>query len=200
MNVGVSLNGDNNIDLIKFSNDHNIKYWYACDGGVKHLEQYNIAPKSIVGDLDSINKKYDNIIKKEEQLTSDSEFLIKYLNEKYDDLKIFIVGAIGNNRIEHFYNNLITINDNNVEIYLENNIVYFTNKPIEIKYDRNCNYISFFAISSLKNLTIENAKYNIFEKDIQTNESFGLSNEFVIDQDINLLFDSGKVMIIKSIK
>lgn len=203
MNVAIALNGSNNLNLKLLSDQLNINHWVASDGGYNTLETYHIKPDIVIGDMDSINnmQAVESIIYPANKDVSDGYLALKYCLDNYQDIDhIYIIGVIDDRRLEHFWNNIISLFDNKVVIITDNNIICYTDKDIKLDYLANCDYISMFSLTDISNLSINGAKYEVKHQDYQANRFLGLSNEFVNKQSINVTLDSGQLVIFYSFK
>lgn len=201
MNIGLSLNGKNDIDLNKLSNKLDIKTWICADGGINHLKAYNKEPKVVLGDFDSSNKleNYNVIQFSTDKDLTDGQLALNYIIDNYNDIdNIYVIGIMDDIRIEHFYANLVNFKHNKVKLITKNNLIMYTDSNIDIKYIDNCDYISIFNIGDIKGLNINNAKYNVVNRDIINGNFNGISNEFVNQNDINITLNDGWLMIIYS--
>lgn len=81
----------------------------AVDGGVKHCLSLNITPHLVVGDLDSAKKEHleelrqknVQIIKKEDQETTDLEYALERCVNWEKIEQVTVLGAIGGERSDH---------------------------------------------------------------------------------------------------
>ena len=160
MNILLILNGNNIVDIKKLG--LTFDYIVAVDGGYNHCIKQNIIPNEIIGDFDSINLKNNisNIrcIKlNKDKFYTDGEEALKYIINKFENINnIFIVGFSDEDRIDHLINNIFfCAKYPSKKIYLidNKNILFFTNKSIELKYFEFIKYVSFFPITNIKNLT-----------------------------------------------
>ena len=77
----------------------------------------------------------------------------------------------------------------------DNNYIFLTDKSIILKGNRG-ETISFQAYcDEVKNFNISGAKYNLTNFDLKLGDSITTSNEF-LDEEIEITFDSGIVMIL----
>lgn len=201
MNIGLSLNGKNDIDLNILSSKLSIDTWICADGGINHLKKYNLEPKVVLGDCDSSSELDNyNVIKfcTNKDLT-DGQLALNYILDNYDNIdNIYVIGIMDDIRIEHFYANLVNFKHNKVKLITKNNLIMYTDSNIDIKYIDNCDYISIFNIDDIKGLSINNAKYNVDNIDIINSNFNGISNEFVNKNDIKITLNNGWLMIIYS--
>ncbi len=204
MNILVVLAGQINININKIIKNYNINYIVAVDGGYNHLVNSNIEPNLLIGDFDSVNKenlkninKDVNIIKlnynKDE---SDFKSALIAINKLKNDVDIYVIGFLSQNRIEHFYANIKNINEkitfisDNTKIYLlpkgEHSIVFK-------------GYVSFFAFEEVEGLTLKGFKYPLKNYDLKINDDLCLSNEIADNKGI-VSFKKGKLLVFESNK
>lgn len=203
MNIAIALNGSNSINLNLLSDQLNIDNWIASDGGYNTLQRYNIIPEIVIGDMDSINnvEEVEQVVYPSNKDASDGYLALKYCLEHYKEVEhIYIVGVIDDKRLEHFWNNIISLFDNKVVIITNNNLICYTDKDIKLEYIVNCDYISLFSLTDVSNLSIIGAKYEVNKQNYQANRFLGLSNEFVDEQPITVSLDSGQLVIFYSFK
>ena len=201
MNIGLSLNGKNDIDLNILSSKLSIDTWICADGGINHLKAYNIEPKVVLGDCDSSTEldNYNVIQFSTDKDLTDGQLALNYILDNYDNIdNIYVIGIMDDIRIEHFYANLVNFKHNKVKLITKNNLIMYTDSNIDIKYIDNCDYISIFNIGDIKGLSINNAKYNVDNIDIINSNFNGISNEFVNKNDIKITINNGWLMIIYS--
>ena len=85
-----------------------------------------------------------------------------------------------------------------MEIIDDNNRIYLVNKNSIIKKEEG-KVISFHALSDVvKKFTIKNAKYNLTNYDMTILKPRAICNEF-LDDDIEISFDSGIILVMYSI-
>lgn len=181
----------------------------GVDKGCDVLYKYKIKPSLILGDFDSIDP---NILK---EYKNQNIPMMKFNPEKdYTDTdlayekakevkpsKIIILGATGS-RMDHTLGNigilLKAIKEGyNVEILDENNRMFIVDKASSFTGNYG-DTISFHAISNVvTNFNIWGAKYNLSNYNMTLFEPRAVCNEF-LDNDINISFDSGMILVIYS--
>jgi thiamine pyrophosphokinase len=202
MNVGISIAGIVDFDLHDFTNKNKIDKWIAVDGGYDHLLKQNIKCSTLIGDLDSIissiDSKVDVIKLNPVKAETDFEMACAYVNEKFGDVHIYVVGIIGNDRFEHFYANLKMLSSN-IELHTKNTIFKLieNQQSYTIKYQPNHQFVSFFAKDDISEFSITDAKYILNKYHLTTNDIRCISNEF-INKDITVNINEGSLIIVLS--
>lgn len=180
----------------------------GADKGCEVLYKYNITPDYILGDFDSANIDIINSIEakagkkikfKREKDYTDTELAYNLAVEKGAS-EIILLGATGT-RYDHSLSNIGLMlrglkKSIKVKVIDDNNYIFLTDKPISLKGNKG-DIISFHAYcDEVKNFSIIGAKYNLSNYTLKLGDS-GLttSNEF-IEEEINITFDSGIVMIL----
>jgi thiamine pyrophosphokinase len=179
----------------------------GADKGCEVLYKYNINPDYILGDFDSANMDIINSIEskarekikfKREKDYTDTELAYNLAVEKGAD-EIILLGATGT-RYDHSLSNIgLMLRGLNksikVKIVDDNNYIFLTNKSMSLKGNKG-DTISFHAYcDEVKNFSISGSKYNLSNYTLKLGDSLTTSNEF-IEEDINITFDSGIVMIL----
>lgn len=179
----------------------------GVDKGCDALYKYKIMPDIILGDFDSANKdvieyfilnNVKNLKFNFDKDYTDTDLGYRKAIENGAD-EILLFGATGT-RMDHFLGNLgillKSLKDNiKMKIIDDNNIMYLIDKPARISGE-NGQTISFHAISEMvKNLSIKGARYKLDNYDMSLLEPRAICNEF-IDNDIEISFDSGVILVI----
>lgn len=182
----------------------------CADSGGNCLYDYGIIPDYLIGDFDSINPKALKYFSSNSKCNinkypKDKDFTDTYLalqkaNELGSD-KIVFLGCTGT-RIDHMLGNLGILKvclDNNIAAFIkdEHNIIFISNKPIILKGYRG-QYFSLHAYGCLvRNLCVENAKFELHGYDLSPYDSLTISNEF-LNSDVKISFECGILLIINS--
>ncbi|WP_297519463.1 thiamine diphosphokinase [uncultured Clostridium sp.] len=179
----------------------------AIDKGTEIFLENGISPDYAVGDFDSISEKFkvklkdiNNFVYPSEKDFTDSDIAVN-LAFKLKATEIVMLGMTGG-RIDHLFGNIGLLNKclkNGVSAYIVdgNNKVFLKDKSFNLqgKYG---DIVSFYAFSGdVENLKIENAKYPLDNYLLEPFESLCNSNEF-LDGDIEVSFDTGKLLVIYS--
>lgn len=195
--------------LEKFKQDFD--YIIASDKGLEVLDKYNIIPKYIIGDFDSIDK---NVLNK---YIDNKDIIIKRLNPEKDytdthmalklaiELKstsITIIGAIGT-RLDHTIANIHILKetlDKDIECRIINsrNEIQLINKKTILELDNNYKYISLIPFTTkVKGVTLKGFKYLLEDATLQIGHSIGVSNE-QIEEYAEIDIKEGILVLIKS--
>ncbi len=193
MAIAITLAGDVNFQLRPLINKFKISTWIAVDGGYNHLYEQKITPEIIIGDMDSVTYPFeDSIVFPREKDDPDFKLAIDYVNKKYPEQQIIVVGVIASERIEHFISNLKLMTDNMIFIMPKNIIIQLGYGTHKLK--KTGKYFSLFAKEDVKNLTIKNAKWELENFNLDVNNPLTISNEFIKDEVI-ISFDSGIIQV-----
>ncbi|ASW42963.1 thiamine diphosphokinase [Clostridium isatidis] len=181
----------------------------GVDRGCDILYKYKIEPDYILGDFDSadiLTLNYfeklgiEKIKLKREKDDTDSKVALDFAIDKGAKYIIFL-GATGT-RLDHTLSNLglmLQGLEKGVLVVIEDeyNKVFLAKENIKIKGEKG-QIVSFKAYSGLvKNLTIKGAKYELNNYNLKIEDGITTSNEF-LDKNIELIFDSGILMILYS--
>lgn len=198
MSILVFLNGSVT-SKSDFYDSLEIEEVIAVDGGLDKIPE-NIKVNKLIGDLDSVLGDYDNleIIKyPREKDKSDFEITLDYLSTNYCDKDIIIFGLTGG-RIDHQLFNFFVLknhlNNNNYIADTDNEIIYFTDRSIEIS-NYNTKTFSVFPLTPMTNLTINGAYYPLTKREVNLYDSLTLSNTISSDT-LTVSFDGGCAAII----
>jgi len=179
----------------------------GADKGCEVLYKYNITPDYILGDFDSADMDIINSIEsksgekirfKREKDYTDTELAYNLAVEKGAD-EIILLGATGT-RYDHSLSNLGLMlrglkKSIKVKVIDDNNYIFLTDKSIRLKGNKG-DTISFHAYcDEVKNFSIKGSKYNLSNYNLKLGDSLTTSNEFT-EEDINITFDTGIVMIL----
>ena len=180
----------------------------GADKGCETYFKHGFTPDYALGDFDSISDSYKeklkstNVIKyNSEKDNTDSEIaLLKAveLNAK----EICILGVTGT-RIDHVLGSLGLLNialENKIKCYIKdsNNFLMLVDKHICLK-NKGYRYISFQAFGEeVKDFSIKGAKYEVSNSILKLGDGRFISNEFLDNEDINISFEKGKILIIYS--
>lgn len=151
-----------------------------------------------IGDFDSVNDNEFELIKnnskkiiklnriKDETDTLEAINLVK----NYDE--IIILGGIKGKRIEHFYSNLILLNNyNNIKMIDDNSLIEI--KKESFKPYANYQFVSFFSLDDNTIISLVGFKYNLSKYNLKRNDPLCISNEIINNPYVTL---EGKIMVI----
>jgi len=179
----------------------------GVDKGCNCLYDYGLKPNLILGDFDSASKEVIKIFKEngikvlefnpEKDYTDSDLGYIKAKENGADEILFF--GATGS-RVDHSLGNIGILLKSlregiKLEIIDDHNRIFLINKEVTLQgiYGET---ISFHALSDLvTNISIKNAKYELSGYDMKLLEPRAICNEF-LNEDINISFDSGIIMVI----
>lgn len=204
MNIAIVLNGKINFNLEIFNKKLHIDYWIAVDGGYDVLSKNNIVADTVIGDFDSslLKPPANSIVYSPEKDYSDGYIALNFALNNFKNIdNIFVIGIIDDCRLEHFFANILNFKNNLVRLITRNNLIFYTDKSLSLPYLERCDYISFYNLSEISNLTISNAKYNVTNVSYDANQFIGLSNEFNEKKEpIDIAFESGELIGFYSFK
>ncbi|WP_186430213.1 thiamine diphosphokinase [Clostridium sp. BSD9I1] len=186
------------------------EYIICADRGAEAAYKYGIEPNDIIGDFDSIDKsilqsfkdRNVSIIKfpVEKDDTDTSIAVEEVLKRKADE--VVLLGATGT-RMDHVLGNvglLVKFLKHNVKCYIRdnNNIILLTDKNITLKY-RGYKYFSLLSYGETVNgLTIQGGKYPLNNYELKLGDPLAVSNEFLLDEVVNVKFKNGLLLIVES--
>lgn len=164
------------------------KIWIGVDSGANFLFEKGINPEYILGDLDSVdigNLSNSQVIKKNNQDLTDTEFTLDWLVENFQDLEIInLYGATGL-RQDHFFANILLLSKESykkvkINIIDDNNIIFLSKIGITLlEKIESYKYISFVPLRENTSITIEGAKYSVENMYLRIDRANATSNEFV---------------------
>lgn len=186
------------------------EYIICADRGAEVAYKYGIEPNDIIGDFDSIDKsilqsfkdRNVSIIKfpVEKDDTDTSIAVEKVLKKRVNE--VVLLGATGT-RMDHVLGNvglLVKFLKHNVKCYIRdnNNIILLTDKNITLKY-RGYKYFSLLSYGeTVKELTIQGGKYPLNNYELKLGDPLAVSNEFLLDKNVNIKFKNGLLLIVES--
>ncbi|OPX51273.1 thiamine diphosphokinase [Clostridium thermobutyricum] len=192
--------------LLEYKNK--VSFIIGVDKGCNVLYKYNITPNLIVGDFDSGDLKVVEYFKNTgievrkystHKDYTDTHLAYNIAKELGDVKKIYLLGATGT-RFDHSLGNLgLFLNSLEDDIYLEivddNNIMFIVDRKTTIKNRKN-KVLSFHGLSDeVRNFTIKNAKYELERYNLKLLEPRAICNEFLDGEDVQIDFDSGKILV-----
>lgn len=182
----------------------------GVDKGCNYLYNLDIKPDYIVGDFDSSNTEVV------EELEKRGSIKYKYKCEKdFTDseeafevaissgvTEIYFLGATGQ-RFDHTLGNLGLLlkslkSNVRAEIIDDMNKMLLVNTNTNIKNEKEYKYISFLAYNeTIKEFSINKAKYELNKYNLEVGDSRTVSNEFV-SEEIEIELSNGNILIIFS--
>ena len=176
----------------------------CCDGAVNYLNEYELIPSQIIGDMDSISKelkiKYeDSLIHIEEQNENDLRKALKWA-ENNGAKKASILGATGK-RDDHSLANIFTL----LEFPSQLKMTIFTDhgKISVVKGDQKFasftgEQVSIFSVDQSIEITTTYLKYNLNNKKLTT-LYLGSLNESINDV-FTISISHGKILVYQVFK
>ncbi len=191
--IGLMLAGELDYDLTPVIEHFKITEWVAVDGGYDHLIANRITPKIVIGDFDSTNNSFTNVLKYN-PIKDDTDFAlaIDYIEKEYNNHQIIVCAPHANVRLEHFIANLKLMTSNMTFVLKSNLILQLNAGTHTIEPDGNS--FSLFAKTTVTNLSIKNAKWELTDYVLDVNDPLTISNEF-IDKNMEISFDSGIIQL-----
>lgn len=178
-------------------------YIICCDSGLKHIEHLKLEADLIVGDFDSHPRPITSIelieLPREKDDTDTMYGIKEGLKRGYDNF--LLIGVLGQ-RMDHSLVNiyaLLYLKDKAkkaiiIDDYSEMEIVAQDEVLIEDKYP----YFSLLNISGIaKGVTIENAKFPLYDGDIACEYQYAVSNEVVKGKCAKVSVKEGLLLLIK---
>jgi thiamine pyrophosphokinase len=169
----------------------------ATDGAYHHLEENNIVPDLVCGDLDSsqeIPKNIEVIHTPNQDFTDFDKTLQILLDKGFTEIDVF--GASGKEQ-DHFLGNLHTAiqwRDQLKLNFFDNHSRYFlADKSTEIA---NCKgkIISLVPFPNVTNIFTEGLQYALNKEDLTFGERIGTRNK-ALKNNIKISFESGNLFI-----
>ena len=178
----------------------------GVDKGCNALYEYNLTPDLILGDFDSAkiesieglkNKGAKVLTFEPEKDYTDTD--LGYIKAKENGATEILLFGVTGSRIDHMMGNIgimLKALEENIELKIidDHNYMFIVDKNSVFK-GKFGQLISFHALSDVvKNLNIRGAKYTLSNYDMTLFEPRAICNEF-IDDDIEIYFDSGKILV-----
>ena len=151
-----------------------------------------------IGDFDSVNENEFELIKNNSKKIiklnriKDETDTLEAINLVKDYDEIIILGGIKGKRIEHFYSNLILLNNyNNIKMIDDNSLIEI--KKESFKPYINYQFVSFFSLDDNTIISLDGFKYNLSKYNLKRNDPLCISNEIINNPYVTL---EGKIMVI----
>ena len=176
----------------------------CADGGYIHAKNMGLKVDCVIGDFDSSKEPEteNKIVLPVEKDVTDTFYCVdEYTKKGYKNF--LILGCLGG-RFDHSYSNVLLLkyllkNGCNAVLQDESNKIYLIEENEKTIKFSDFGNISFFAFDSeVKDLNIINAKYNLSDYDLKTEDSLCISNSFVDNKDITIKKQSGILLAIES--
>lgn len=186
--------------------------WVGADFGAVRLCNAGIKPLLAVGDFDTATTKQAQLVKRMSEETyqlppekdyTDTEVSLLEIKKRFAPEKITVYGATGG-RVDHLLANLFSVLRIDYPEFVpkvsfidsQNVIEFYLPGAYEIKKIAQMKYLSFIALTQVKQLTLSDEKYTLFEKDLEFPTAY-VSNEFVGDT-AHFSFQSGVICVVQS--
>ena len=196
-NYLISIGGNSTSNILSI--ESNFDEIIAVDSGVEHLFKLSLDPNTLIGDLDSIsensldkvkNNGVDIIAFNSNKDQTDFELALNYL-EGVDKSIIYIIGG-ESGEIDHLLSIFLLIPsksffENIIWVYGDKKIIFRQKLKLNVK---KMSKFSIIPLSDLSNLSIDGAKWNLENKNIQFGETTTLRNVANKDE-INVNCDTG---------
>jgi len=201
-NYLISIGGNSTSDVLSI--ESNFEEIIAVDSGIEHLLNLSLDPNTLIGDLDSISKKSLDEVKKNgvkilafnsNKDQTDFELALNYLEEA-EKSKVYIIGG-ESGEIDHLISIFLLIPsksffENIIWLYGDKRIIFRQKLELNIK---KLTKFSIIPLSDLTNLSIDGAKWNLDNKDIQFGETLTLRNS-TNEEQLNIRCDKGVFALI----
>jgi thiamine pyrophosphokinase len=196
-NYLISIGGNSTSNVLSI--ESNFEEIIAVDSGVEHLFKLSLDPTTLIGDLDSISKKsLDEVTKNGVKILAfdskkdqtDFELALNYLDEA-EKSKVYIIGG-ESGEIDHLISIFLLIpsksfSENIIWLYGDKRIIFRQKLKLNIK---KLTKFSIIPLSDLTNLSIDGAKWNLDNKNIQFGETLTLRN-VTNEEQLNIRCDKG---------
>lgn len=186
--------------------------WVGADLGAVRLCEAGIKPAFSVGDFDTATPKQTQLVKNmsldlvtlpAQKDYTDTEVALLEIQKRYCPTEIRVYGATGG-RIDHFLANLLSVLRLDFPLFVEkvkfydrqNNISFYLPGEYELVQIPTMKYLSFVTLTSVKDLTLPDEKYQLFEHDAELPLAY-ISNEFV-GKKAHFSFTEGIICVIQS--
>lgn len=176
----------------------------CADGGMRHTERLKITPDVIVGDFDSAKSRLSDISSVEcptHKDYTDTERCVDLAIER-GCKEIELIGAFGG-RVDHEFSHYCLMayalkKGASLVAVDEKNEAFMKDKPFRIT-DRKKKYVSFFAYGgTVEGLWLKGLKYELEGVSLRCDTTLSVSNEFLSDEDAEISFDKGILLVILS--
>ena len=196
-NYLISIGGNSTSNILSI--ESNFDEIIAVDSGVEHLFKLSLDPNTLIGDLDSISENSLDKVKKNgvdiiafnsNKDQTDFELALNYL-EGVENSIIYIIGG-ESGEIDHLLSIFLLIPsksffENIIWVYGDKKIIFRQKLKLNVK---KMSKFSIIPLSDLSNLSIDGAKWNLENKNIQFGETTTLRNVANKDE-INVNCDTG---------
>ena len=196
-NYLISIGGNSTSNILSI--ESNFDEIIAVDSGVEHLFKLSLDPNTLIGDLDSISENSLDKVKKNgvdiiafnsNKDQTDFELALNYL-EGVENSIIYIIGG-ESGEIDHLLSIFLLIPsksffENIIWVYGDKKIIFRQKLKLNVK---KMSKFSIIPLSDLSNLSIDGAKWNLENKNIQFGETTTLRN-IANEDELNVSCDKG---------
>ncbi|QQG40478.1 MAG: thiamine diphosphokinase [Candidatus Levyibacteriota bacterium] len=179
----------------------------AADSGAKTALEWNYIPEAVIGDMDSIDTKTRDLLKKRGTVfvtypatknEADTELAIQYAIDN-NATEIDIIGGIEGNRIDHILANISLLAGTNIPVrYIHGAIIAWVEKGpklVQIKGDIN-DLLSLIPLSKeVSHITTINLKYSLKNESLFFGKSRGISNIFT-QKEVSVDMGEGQLLFV----
>ncbi len=176
------------------------EYLIGVEKGAVHALEHGLELDLAVGDFDSVTESEKAFIRKHAKAVdthkvhkdkSDSDLAITRALEK-NPARIVMYGGVGS-RLDHTYGNILFLKRGNITI-MTDKVKMFILKPGTYGITHNHDYISFFAVEDVAELTLEGFLFPLDGYDLKVDDPLCISNQ---GQGV-VSFKSGKLLVIQA--
>jgi len=173
----------------------------GVDKGAVHAVEYGLTLDYVLGDFDSISDREFDMLKnhaknierfKVRKDKTDSDLAITKALSIDEDAKIILYGGIGS-RLDHTYGNLLMLRRGNITMVTDNQKARVL-KPGAHTIAHGYEYLSFFAIGDVKNLSLKGFSFELDGYELSETDPLCISNK----GDGTVRFDEGRLLMIAS--
>jgi thiamine pyrophosphokinase len=191
--------GPNQYNFLKLYSPEEDDYIVGVDSGLEYLLKHHIPIDLAVGDFDSLQPDLLDVVMKQSKKVleldtkknmTDLAFAIDYLYNHMDYQSITVYGGIGG-RIDHFLANVNLIKQYDLEFIDDQHRLYPLRKG-RYTITNQHQYISFFAIEDVYDLTMRGFAYELDQYYLSTTDSLCVSNQGSGE----LEFSKGRLLIV----
>lgn len=181
----------------------------CADGGIKHTYDLDINVDLVVGDLDSVDERFDAFVNEHkisiekyptEKDATDIELAIDYAVK--NSYKMITLMGVSGGRIDHTLANIFLLksivnSDIKARIVDEKNIVYYTEDILKLT-KRPGFYVSLIPLSKEGIVvTLDGFYYTLKRNHIPFGSTHGISN-YVVDNEGVIIIHKGCALVIES--
>ena len=202
----IILNGNiKDLNLLKEAAEES-DFILAADGGIRYIVEIGLVPDLVIGDFDSISKKYLDLIRNKdisiEQFPvkkdkTDSELCVDYMIDQ-GAKHIILFGAIGS-RIDHTLANIYLL-DKIVKAGISGEIIDSSNRITlvtdELKLTRKLDHFTSIIPLTFDGaiVTLKGFEYNLTKVNIDFASTQGVSNR-IVEEEGYIKIHQGKCLV-----